>query len=237
MQTIGIKDYDAIRGSTKIRTPSFVRHPLGRISLNGTYKKLGDAEKLAVFLLAELAIEYDNEIPWDCDVLKSRMGIASDIDWKSLFGAGEIYFNDGSAKNDINQMLDERMVVVKANWNKVAAVSPLTEITRIIRGQSTYRSLRARCRDKVFWAKHTDALDMAVRSAFLCGEPGRDGRTFKIHFKWFVDKGHFEKIISGMYTNGRGKTIWISRRGKTQYEIPSKVTSLDVVIDAYQGDR
>lgn len=236
MQTIGIKDYDAVRGSNKIRKPAYVRQPLGRISLNGKYKKLGDIEKLAVFLLAELAIEYDNEIPWDTDVLHERMGIAGGIDWDSLFSAGEIYFNSGD-KNNINQMLDGRMEIVRENWNKIAEISPLGVASRMMVGQGPYRSLRARCRDKVFWTKHADALKLVVRSAFLCGEPSYDGRTFMINFYWFIKPGHFEKIMSGMYNKSKGKTVWISRDNKVQYEIPSKVTPMDVVIDDYQGDR
>jgi len=217
MQTIALQSYEDIKTG----------YPTGRVGSNGKWSKLRDTEKLAMYLLAELALEYDNEIPFNKESLEKRMGISTPINWKSLFAAGEIYFPEGDrAKSDI----EERMEVVIDNWNRTAKVSPLPLVHRIGKTGSRRIRLRARCKETFFWKNHVKALGIAVRSGWLNGE---NPRGWKMDLDFFLRGGSIQKILEGKYTNKEDQTVWISRDGKTMYEIPSKIHPLDTIIPDY----
>ncbi len=239
MQTIAIKDYARLRPHSKAGTPEWIRHYMGRInpnSSNAKYRALGDTEKLAVLLLSELAIQYDNAIPWDKNSLQETMGIAGDINWDSIFAAEEISLIGDKKPPTADEILAERMKVVVKNWNTACEVSPLQPVIRVPEGKSRHRFLLARCKDEVFWERHTEGLKLAVRSAFLCGEPSYSGRKWKLKFDWFIGNGNLHKILEGRYNFEKGKTIYIRRDGVEQYEIPSKVLPSDEIVQDYQGD-
>jgi len=239
MQTIAIKDYDQLRPHSKADTPEWIRHYMGRINPNGTnakYRGLGDTEKLAVLLLSELAIEHNNAIPWDTDMLRETMGIDGDINWKALFAAEEISFNAEKRPPTADEILAERMRTVAQNWNTVCEMSPLRAIVRVPKGKARHNHLSARCKEEYFWDNHTEGLRMSVRSGFLCGEPSRNGRVWFLTFDWFIANGNLHKIMEGRYNYEKGKTVYIRRGGQERYEIPSKVLPSDQVVQNYQGD-
>lgn len=218
MQTIALQSYEDVKTG----------YPTGRVDTGGKWSKLRDTEKLALFLLAEIAIEYHNEIPYEKDVLQKRLGISEPIDWKALFATKEIYFPNETTGQGSD--IDYRMDVVVKNWNKAAKVTHLPRVYRIGKTGSRRVRLRARCKDPFFWTKHVEALKIAMRSGFLNGE---NDRSWTMDIDFFTREGSIQKILEGKYTKKQDQTVWISRDGETKYEIPSKVRPTDTVIPDY----
>ena len=242
MYTFGIIDYDRVKPTAKTRNPAWCKYLLKRLDLTPQTKgliSLGDTERLVAYLLLELAVEYDNHIPWDKDILEARLQVSGDIDWQSLLDSEQVFFREGTPEdltaspnqNGVDPQSKARMEQIFKNFNTCAKRCQVPPVQSYHPESQRFNNLKARANNKFWFAEYRKALYIIWNSSFL---NGGNETSWVMTLDWFLKEDSLEKILAGNFggteENPRELTVEVVRDGRPQFMPPEWVKQSETII-------